>query len=260
MSVETGQVLLAETAEGAVQTLFDVEAELAEKVARQLKVPLSDAGKEALKKDRPTLEDFKRLMQAEAAVKVGGALSAVKVQSLVLAHVKNASGIDADAATVARVAEQLEAKLQAQQSFRVLPRSSPALASAALDARSLGYTVAADAVVVGSFQNVSGKVRLDVKALSTASGEVVASASVTGDLDDPEAVASRAAQSLLVSLLPFAEGGPLDLAPPKPFYERWWFWPAVGSAVALTGAAIAYMAVLPGETTPPAASAVIQVR
>jgi TolB-like protein len=186
VDVGGGQVLRTWTVEGKADQLFDVEARLVAKIAEALKVDAADVAKAALTDGvRPSLEDFKRYIQASSKLLVKPAAPReVRVSSIAVGPFHDAqSGAD-DEPTRAGVERAL-----------AMANMMPVSAAKSVDPKAAG----ADVLVIGSKTPFNMRVRIDARALAP-DGEVLATATTLGALGAEQKTYVALAQNLLLSL------------------------------------------------------------
>jgi TolB-like protein/Tfp pilus assembly protein PilF len=223
VDVTTAQILQSYTVEGKKDELFDAENRLVKQVAEALKVEPSKIEKEQLAKGKPSLDDFKRYIQASSKLVVKEAANTeITVKSLAVGELKDAKGA-VDKAAGDALKRALEKNGSAP--VRVAASQNPKDANA-------------DALVLGTITRLPDKLRVDLRAVHAASGEVVASSTATGASVDELATEDQAATSLLTRLgLKRAEGSGNGPGGKTPVYKKWYLWTIVGLVVA--GGAVA---------------------
>jgi TolB-like protein len=185
VDVSSSQLLQTFTVEGQRDQLFEAESRLAKQVATALKVEPSQVERAALAQGKPSLEDFKRYIQASSKLVVKEAPAReLRVGSLAVGAFNDAQG-GVDSAT----ADAVRAALVREGSVAVR-------AAASGEAQKAG----ADALVLGTVTRSGDRVRIDARAVAASSGEVVASATAIGSAAGVDATRQQVAQSLLASL------------------------------------------------------------
>src|SRR5262249_30090950 len=132
-------------------------------------------------------------------------------RSVAVLPMKNLSGDAAHGWLSAALSETISAELAGGNQFRVVsgenvsrmqrelsPPLGVGLTRKQLD--DIGRDLAADLILTGNFVVVSGKVRVDVRLDEVATGQVVASASVTDSVDKFLDIVTRAGSELRKSL------------------------------------------------------------
>src|SRR5262249_6333732 len=140
----------------------------------------------------------------------------ISVTSLAIAQFKDATGAT-DASTTAAVKRTLE------RDGKV-----PVRTAASPDPKAAG----ADALVVGTITRSGDKVRIDARAVATATGEVITTATAVSSAADADASRTQVAQTLLSSLGLRKSGGRDDGAPKKKVSLASWLpWTILGVVV-----------------------------
>ena len=236
VDVSTSQVLQTYTVEGKKDELFEAENKLVKQVAAALKVEPSKIEKEQLASGKPSIEDFKRYIQASSKLVVKqGATQTVEVHSLAVGELKDATG------TVEKSA--------ASDLKSALERNGPAPVRTAATANAKEAN--ADALVLGTLTRLPGKVRLDLRAVHAATGEVVASATAIASAVDQASAIDQAAANLLSTLgLRKSLKESAQSSKSTPVYKKWWLWTLIGVAVAGGAVAGAVVGTLPSQSIP----------
>jgi len=223
VDVSSGQVLSTWSEQGRTDNLFEAEANLAKQIAQALKVEPSAVERAAMSAQKPSLDDFKRYIQASSKLVVKEAANKeISVTSLAIAQFKDATGA-VDASTTAAVKATLE------RDGKV-----PVRTAASADPK----TAAADALIVGTITRSGDKLRIDARAVATASGEVITTATAVSSLADADASRAQVAHTLLSSLGLRKSGGRDDGGKKKVTLAQWLPWTILGVVVVGTAAAL----------------------
>jgi len=249
VDVSSSQVMQTWTVSGVSDKLFDAEAQLAKDIALALKVEPSAAERAALASAKPSIEDFKRYIQASSKLVVKEASQKeIVVNTLAISSFKDATGA-VDAVTTAAVKRTLDrdSKVPVKVSDSPDPRTAPA-----------------DALILGTVTRSGDKIRIDARAVATASGEVVATATAVSSLVDADASCEQVAHTLL-STLGLRRSGSDKRASPTSDKKRvtlaqWLPWTIVGIVAVGAAATVGGIFGAQAATHTPAADASINVR
>jgi curli biogenesis system outer membrane secretion channel CsgG len=201
VDVSTGQILQSYGVEGKKDELFDVERKLVAAMGERLKVDPAKLDKNEV----PSLDAFKRYIQSSSKLLVKDGAAVVSVRSVAVGP-------------IAGIAGAVKAAMEKQA--RVAIR-----AAVSEDAKAAG----ADALVLGSITRAGARVRVDLRAVLSSSGEVVASATSEGAQEEEARVIEQAAQ-MLVNQLGLGKNAAEKRAS-TPIYKQWWLWTIVGAVV-----------------------------
>ncbi len=223
VDVTSSQIMQAYTVEGKKDELFEAEGRLIKQVAAALKVEPSKLEKDALAQGKPSLDDFKRYIQASSKLVVKDAAPReISVTSLAIAQFKDAAG-SVDAGTTAAVKRTLErdGRVPVRQAASPDPKTAPA-----------------DALVLGTVTRSGDKLRVDGRAVATSTGEVIASATAVSSTVDADASREQVADALLASL--GLRKSHADKMPDKKRVpvSTWLPWTIAGAVVLGTAAAL----------------------
>jgi TolB-like protein len=104
----------------------------------------------------------------------------------------------------------------------------------------LGKALGAAAVMVGSFLQISDKIRINARLIDVKTSEIIAAEQIQGRVDEIFSLMDLTAEAMWLKLvgrpievqpIPIAEGKPqLARKPGTPVYKRWWFWGLLGAA------------------------------
>jgi TolB-like protein len=244
VEVSSSQVLATWSVNGHTNKLFEAEAQLAKDVAQALKVEPSAVEKAALAASKPSLDDFKRYIQASSKLVVKDApTKEIAVNTLAIGAFKDATGA-VDPVTTATVKRTLErdGRVPVRVAESPDPKNAPA-----------------DALVLGTVTRAGDKVRIDARAIATSSGEVVASATAVASLIDADASREQVADTLLSSLGLRRSGS--DKSPSKKHVplSTWLPWTIAGIIVVGAGATVGGIFGAQAAQHTPAADASINV-
>ncbi|MFH0900027.1 MAG: FlgO family outer membrane protein, partial [Pseudomonadota bacterium] len=263
VEVDTSQVLLAERIVGPEAELFELQAQLAGKIARILNRPVTPEELARLREGKPSVDDFKRYVRQQSQLAIGGDKPAerVTVSSVAVGAFENTSGQPAHASLADRLVRVVGERLAASKRLRVVDHEAVlAAAKTGGDPRALGMQVSADAVVLGSYQVAEQRLRIEGRVVSVKSGEVLVSAKAEGSIGDIDKVEDGLSRSLLAGLGLEVRDTPEEkkTKQARSLHRQWWFWSGVGAAV-VAGTALAFIA---GSSEPglPAADVGIDCR
>jgi TolB-like protein/Flp pilus assembly protein TadD len=214
VDAETGDVVQAYTEEGPDQDLFGIERRLIGKMSAALKLDAAMVDDKRLATGQPTQEELKRLVQASSKLLIGRNQRELRVRSVAVSTLRASTG-EEDPGATATVQQLVSSQTRL-----------PVKLSATDDARRAG----ADVLVLGTVTRVGGAIRVDLRAVSGSTGEVVGSGNAEGD---KAAATQQAAQHLLESLgIKGPVRGESTSTERRSLASRWWLWTAVGAVVA----------------------------
>ncbi len=235
VDVETSQVLLSERMVGNEDDLFDLEAKLAEKIAKILDTPVTAEQVAAISAENPTIGEFRRYMQSRSKVAVGGEQKTVNLEIVAVGTFDNASGRAEDSAYGGQLATSVQRSLSTSKKLKLVDRQAILDAAAAgKDPLAEGLTLGAQGIVIGAYEVIGDRIRIEARVVSTATGEVLVSVKAEGEVAKMAAVEAELGNGLLTAL------GLSSMSPitkvakaSDPFYTEWWFWGGAVGAVAV---------------------------